>query len=354
MKTAIAPVRSFLPAWLIVCGLLVLAGCHAVDNYSHSMQRPISPEMQPPRELRMVSQESYLVEPPDYLMIDMPKVVPLPPYRVEIFDVLQIRVIGTFYDQPIEGYFMVEAGGIVTLGPAYGTVRVAGMTSEEAAAVIKRKLQTVLSNPEVSVQLARSAGSPPVTGGYLVESDGTINLQQYGSVFVAGKSVTEIQRDLENHLSQYFDSPELSVEVRQTSSKVYYIITEGAGYGDNVRRVPVTGSDTVLDALSAVNGLSQVSSAKIWVARPAPGGFGCEQILPVDFAAITQGASTATNYQLMSGDRVYIEADGMIAFNSAISKVMMPIDRLLGTASLAPYFIRNAQTMGRQYNQNRF
>ena len=83
--------------------------------------------------------------------------------------------------------------------------------------------------------------------------------------------------------------------------------------GDNIRRVPITGNDTVLDALSAVNGLSQVSSAKVWVARPAPGGFGCEQILPVDYAAITHGGSTATNYQIMPGDRVFVAGDSMIA-----------------------------------------
>ena len=70
--------------------------------------------------------------------------------------------------------------------------------------------------------------------------------------------------------------------------------------------MPITGNDTVLDALSAAGGLSQVSSAEIWVARPAPGGFGCQQILPVNYQAIAQGGSSATNYQIMPGDRVFI------------------------------------------------
>ena len=171
----------------------------------------------------------------------------------------------------------------------------------------------MLAKPEVSVQLARTAGTAPVTGEYLVGPDGTINLRQYGTLHVAGKTVTEIRVELNKHLSQYFDSPDASVEVRQFNSKVFYVITEGAGMGDNIRRVPITGNDTVMDALSAVNGLSQVSSTKVWVARPAPGGFGCEQILPVDYEAITQGASTATNYQIMPGDRVFVAEDNMIA-----------------------------------------
>ena len=354
MKSNCLPVRSFLPLWLAVCGLLGLVGCHAVDFYDASLQRPIPPELEPPRELRMISQESYLVEPPDVLMIEMLKLVPLPPYRIDIFDVLQIRVIGTLLDQPVDGFFLVEAEGIVTLGPAYGTVRVAGMTNEEAAVAINRKLQAVLSKPEVSVQLARTAGTAPITGEYLVGTDGTVNLRQYGSLSVAGKTVTEIRRDLNKHLSQYFDSPDVSVEVRQVNSKVFYVITEGGGLGDNVRRIPVTGNDTVLDALSAVNGLSQVSSAKLWVARPAPGGFGCEQILPVDYAAITQGASTATNYQLMAGDRVFIEADRLIVMNTLVNKLVSPIERLLGVASLSTSFARGAQTLGRDYNRTRF
>jgi len=72
------------------------------------------------------------------------------------------------------------------------------------------------------------------------------------------------------------------------NSKVYYVITQGAGLGDNVRRVPITGNDTVLDALAAVKGLSQVSSTRMWIARPSPSNPRNGKILPVDYAGITQ------------------------------------------------------------------
>jgi len=160
--------------------------------------------------------------------------------------------------------------------------------------------------------------------------------------------------ELNKYLSQYFDSPDAAVEVRQFNSKVFYVITEGGGIGDNIRRVPITGNDTVMDALSSVNGLSQVSSTTIWVARPAPGGFGCEQILPVDYAAITKGASSATNYQIMPGDRVFVESDGMIAANTWLEKMTAPIERLLGIASLGTSSARSWETLGRDYNRTRF
>ena len=339
---------------MLMLAIVGLAGCHAVDFYDSSLQRPVPPAFEPARELSMVSLPAYKVEPPDILMIEMLKMVPVPPYRIDVYDVLQIRAIGTLLDQPIDGFFLVEGEGIVSLGPAYGTVRVAGMTIQEATDAITKKLSDVLSKPDVSVQLAKTAGTAPVTGEYLVGPDGTINLRQYGTLHVAGRTVTEIRVELNKYLSRFFDSPDASVDVRQFNSKVFYVITEGAGMGDNIRRVPITGNDTVMDALSAVNGLSQVSSMTIWVARPAPGGFGCQQILPVDYQAITKGASAATNYQIMPGDRVFVAGDDMIATNTWLGKMTGPFERLLGIASLGTSSARSWETLGREYNRTRF
>jgi polysaccharide export outer membrane protein len=354
MTTLCSVARSLGPVLLAVAGLLGLTGCHAVDFYDQSLQRPVPPTLEPPRELSMMSLPAYCVEPPDILQVEMLKLVPLPPYRIDIYDVLQIRVLNTPSDQPIYDFFLVESDGIVTLGPAYGTVRVAGMTMEEATEAISRKLREVgLLRPEVSVQLARTAGTQPLTGQYLIGPDGTINLRQYGTLHVAGKTVTEIRLALQKHLTQYFDSPEVSVDVIAYNSRVFYVITEGAGMGDDVRRIPITGNETVLDAISSVNGLSQVSSAHVWVARPAPGGYGCEQILPVDYVAVTRGGSAATNYQIMPGDRVYIAGDNVIALNNWLTKLTTPIERLLGVASLGTSATRGFQTLGRAYNANR-
>jgi len=353
MKSIRSAIRSLAPAVLAIGILCTLIGCHSVDYYDDSLQQPVPPALEPPRERSMVSLPSYRVEPPDILQIEMLKMVPLPPYRIDIYDVLQIRVIGTILDQPIDGFYLVEGEGVVSLGPAYGRVRVAGMTIEEANAAITRKLSELLAKPDVSVQLAKTAGTQPSTGQYLVAPDGTINLRHYGLLPVAGKTVTEIKLDLQKHMSQYFDSPEISVDVVAYNSKVFYVITEGAGLGDNVRRVPVTGNETVLDALSAVNGLSQVSSTKIWIARPAPGGFGCEQILPVDYDAISRGGSSATNYQVLPGDRVYIAEDNITTFNTFLAKVTQPIERLLGVSALGSSTVRGYQVLGRSYNQFR-
>ena len=269
--------RSFVAVLLLAMAVLAAVGCQQpFDHYTCSLQAPLSPAMTPPREIEKVSLPAYVVEPPDILSVEMLKMIPLPPYRIDVYDVLQIRASFTIQDQPIDNFYIVEAEGVVNLGPAYGSVRVVGMTIEEATDAMRRKLAEVLRQPEVSVQLARTAGTQPVTGQYLVGPDGTINLRTYGVVHVAGKTMTEIKIALQQHLAHYFDSPEVSIDVLGYNSKVYYVITDGAGMGDNVRRIPVTGNETVLDAISAVGGLSQLSSKEVWVARPAPGNFGCE------------------------------------------------------------------------------
>jgi len=48
------------------------------------------------------------------------------PYHIHVFDVLQIRAVGTILEQPIDGFYLVDADGQVALGPAYGWAKVKG------------------------------------------------------------------------------------------------------------------------------------------------------------------------------------------------------------------------------------
>ena len=118
------------------------------------------------------------------------------------------------------------------------------------------------------------------------------------------------------------------------SGNVFYIITEGAGLGDNVRRLPCTGHETVLDAVSEINGLSQVSGSKMWIARPSSSNGDKSDILRVDWEAVSRKGINATNYKLMPGDRLVIGADPVIARNNAFSTRMLSLERTMGVVSL--------------------
>lgn len=361
MTEACLPIRARLLLVLSACAAFCSSGCHSIDLYDQSLHEPLQTVERPPREGEFISLPAYRIAPPDVISLEMLKQVPLPPYRTEANDILNIDVMGTLVGQPI-GYtfrgnarvrvpYLIAPEGTVNLGPSYGKVRVIGMTIDEVKAAVTGHLAQILAHPIVSVSLAQSSGTQPITGQYPVGPDGTVNLGQYGAVHIAGKTVPEATLAIEEHLSRYFDSPEVSVKIAAYMSKVYYIITAGASLGDNIVRVPITGKETVLDAIAAIGGLSQLSSKEIWIARPTPASFGCEQILPVDYAAITRGASTQSNYQLMPGDRVFIADDGVLALTNTIGTITGPIERIAGVSSLIVSTIRGLNALGRNYNR---
>jgi polysaccharide export outer membrane protein len=300
---------------------------------------PLSPAQQVPLEKSKVSLPPYRIEPPDILYIDAVKIVPKSPYRISPQDILTVNANGTLPNQPIGGNLAVDPGGAIDLGPGVGRVNVAGLSLEEAAEVVDRQLRRTLSNPQVSLGLAQAAGLQQIGGEHLVAQDGRINLGAYGTVYVAGMTVEEARSAVETHLTKYLDNPKIAVDVGSFNSKVYYIImsTESAesNFNQFVSRFPVTGNETVLDALSQVNGLNQFSSKHhIWISRPSPDGCGCDQKLPVDWDKITKAADTATNYQVLPGDRIYIDCDKLRVADNVVFKIVSPFERIFGFTTI--------------------
>lgn len=321
--------RNWLVLLLVVC--TPLAGCRTTPfRKQQSIVKHLPPPpVHVPRELQKVSLPPYTIEPPDILLIDAVRIVPKEPYRIAPLDVLFIQATGTFPDQPIDGAYAVSGAGSVDLGPAYGTVTITGKTLSDARKVISEHLSRVLREPQVSITLVEHGARQQIAGEHLVSPDGTVSLGTYGSVYVTGMQLWQAKRAIESHLARYLEAPEISVDVFAYNSKVYYVITEGGGYGDAVNRFPITGNETVLDAISQVNGLQAVSSKRIWVARPAP-HTNTFQVLAVDWRAITQGGSAFTNYQILPGDRVFIAEDRMVAFDSVVGKLVSPFERMFG------------------------
>jgi polysaccharide biosynthesis/export protein len=313
------------------------SGCQGLQP-RHS-QPPVAatplPEPTPvPRELAKAVLPTYVIEPPDVLMIDAIHVVPRAPYHLRTFDLVSIQVQGTLPDAPIAGIYTIEPGGFVRLGAQYGgSVNLAGLTVEQAEQAIAAHLRMYLRDSVVSVTLADTAAKQQIAGQHLVGPDGTVTLGSYGSVRVVGMTIAQGKAAIEQYLSQYLESPEVSLDVFAYNSKVYYIVTQGAGLGDGVFRFPITGNETVLDAISQINGLQQVSSKKIWIARPTDEP--CKvQMLPVKWEDITAQATACTNYQILPGDRVFIAEDKMIALDTALAKIIAPAERVMGFSLL--------------------
>jgi polysaccharide export outer membrane protein len=235
----------------------------------------------------------------------------LPPYVVEPPDILLIQASSrvTLRLQPLQGSHLVAPDGTINLG-IYGKIRVVGMTLDQVADAVAARLLEI--QPGLLHGLKNVVKVDPNTG-----------------------KVEEGTEDLEKQFRQDFTSVELikkemRVDVLTYSSKFYYVITDGGGYGQQIYPIPIRGNETVLDALANINGLPPVASKKrVWVARATRAGQP-PKILPVDWMAVTKCGQGATNYQLFPGDRVYVDSNNLIKTDSFLAKLYSPILRTFG------------------------
>lgn len=76
---------------------------------------------------------------------------------------------------------------------------------------------------------------------------------------------------------------------------------------EKVVRVPLDNSVAILDAIEGLKRSPRdLAGMDLWIVRHAESG--AVKVLRVDWAAITQQARCATNYQILAGDRLFLQA----------------------------------------------
>jgi len=299
----------------------------------HFDRTPAIPDV--PNERQKSLLDEYVIESPDLLQIDLLYAVPLPPYKIQPLDVLLIAATGLPESDQIAGLYPVEPDGVVNFGGRAKSVKVVGMTLSDAKTAIQKHLEAVFPNAKVvTVSVAEGRGVQLIRGQHLVRPDGSVSLGSYGSVVVAGHTLRDAKALIEEHLKKFLQSPEVVVNVIGYNSKVYYVIFDFGGAGQQVIRLPVTGNDTVLDAISQVNGLTAVSDPRnVWVARSS--GLGeADQILPVDWYGLTCRGRAESNYQLLPNDRIFVKAYRLTTVDVALARLLSPFERALGITLL--------------------
>ena len=133
--------------------------------------------------------------------------------------------------------------------------------------------------------------------------DGTIDLGQYGSLPAAGKTVNQIEAEVNQLVAARVPGAGfIDVRLVNRESKKIYVVGEVSAPGT----FPYTGNETVLDAVVAAGGLTEKASRwDIILSRPTPPD-GCRLILAVNYLDVLQLGDTTTNYRLLPGDRVYV------------------------------------------------
>lgn len=233
----------------------------------------------------------------------------------------------------------------------------------------------VLESPDlIIVEVLEALPGRPISGERLVRPDGKISLGFYGDVYVAGLTMPEVKEKIILHLRKFLsdtalglvdvdpqtlepkvgedgqpvlvepkDSDTVFVDVTAYNSKNYYVLGDVLVTG----RMPITGNETVLDAINYAGGLMPTAAPQnIRLVRPAPPGACCEQVLPVNLAAITNGGDPTTNYQIMPGDRLIVYRDPIVRFTVFLERLTAPFQTVMGSTLQSAFTIRAVKYAG--------
>ncbi len=179
----------------------------------------------------------------------------------------------------------------------------------------------------ILVEVLEALPGRPISGERLVQPDGKISLGFYGEVYVAGLTTAEAKEKIVLHLKKYIndeilgltqidpqtravteridpkDTDRVFVQVSAWNSKVYYV--QGAVLIPG--RLPVTGHETILDAINYAGGLSpRADRDNVILYRMDKDG--TLRRLQVNIDQITMGDDPTTNYQLLPGDRLVVHS----------------------------------------------
>jgi polysaccharide export outer membrane protein len=258
--------------WLLILAVCAATGCQTVRTPEEKIA-----SSNIPTEFKKVSMPDYVVEPPDLILVEVLEALP---------------------GRPISGERLVRPDGKISLG-FYGDVYVAGLTIPEIKEKIIFHLRKYLTDEVLGlVEL------DPETGSARTDQE--------------GKPVVVEPRDCDR----------VFVDVTAYNSKKYYVLGDVAAPG----QLPITGNETVLDALNFAGGLIPTAAPQnIRLVRPAPPGACCEQVLPVNLAAIMSAGDPTTNYQLMPGDRVVVYRDPIVRTTIFIDRLAAPFQTVLNS-----------------------
>jgi polysaccharide export outer membrane protein len=224
----------------------------------------------------------------------------------------------------------------------------------------------VVESPDlIIVEVLEALPGRPISGERLVKPDGRISLGFYGEVYVVGLTTDEIKEKIVLHLRKYLpdevlglseidpkdnstkeiaprDSNRVFVDVTAYNSKFYYVQGDVAAPG----KMPVTGNETVLDAINYAGGLIPTASPQnIRLVRPAPPGACCEQTLPVNLSAIISAGDPTPNYQIMPGDRIVVYRDPIVRVTLFIDRIAAPFQTVLNSMMQFGFTVRTIKAI---------
>jgi polysaccharide export outer membrane protein len=157
-----------------------------------------------------------------------------------------------------------------------------------------------------------------------VRPDGRISFDLIGDVDARGRTIPELRTEIAARLKEYIVQPDVTVQLKTSASRTYFIFGEVARPG----AYPIIGDVTAVHALGVAGGATRMASLdSSRLVRPSTEG---ELTYPIYFEAITESGYGQTNYLLQPGDVVYVPPNAFAKVGYAMGVVFFPLQQILG------------------------
>lgn len=134
-----------------------------------------------------------------------------------------------------------------------------------------------------------------------VRPDGKISLPLVGDIQAAGRTPSQLQRDIAAKLQTYITHPDVTVIVQQIKSKKFNILGRVIKPG----AYSLSTTTTVLDAIALAGGFQDFAKEKdIYILREDPNG--TEKRFPFNYKAVIKGRNREQNINLEPNDTIVV------------------------------------------------
>lgn len=148
----------------------------------------------------------------------------------------------------------------------------------------------------------RVGEKPDLSGQYAVGPNGRIDLGDYGSLRVEGRTLAEVAE----LVAKETGTPAETAQARVVEFRSQFVLLFGQVIGWQ-RTVPYQGQETVLDLLQRVGGITPGAEPDdVYVVRAHLGDNRRPEVFRVDLQAIVLKNDRSTNIRLLPFDQIYV------------------------------------------------
>ncbi len=233
---------------------------------------------------------------------------------------------------------------IASLGcaPKYQDLKVFNQAHRQEVAASSYRLE-----PPDIVQLESPTAPEVDQEVQRIRSDGKISLRLIGEVQVAGLTPEELAVKIEDLLSRYYESPEVTVRVSSFESKSVYVFGQVMSRGAH----PFTGRDTLVDVIAAAQPNFLAWGAQVKVIRPSANPDERHEIT-VNVDKMLETGDMTDNFLLQEGDIVFVPPTPLGYVGLRIQELLFPVSPALATYNAPAQAKSTTHTLEHGYDES--